>query len=331
MALNLVPVEIANKIGFYPISGIIKLFQNVSLQDIIRLNTKTTFIYDTKKYCWIMKYENLELTILPAYDSFPDKIIPVQLDNYIKQELHSISGEKTDLCLYTYGPMDLVRFIEMNKKNHYTFLPITIHAAESTNGLRHDMLLIFDNKTKLFYWFDGANRNDYLPFGYNIPLNAIDVLFVNLSDSIKSGYTYESTQSWQINGTFRSYTGLGKLDFMLSTSWCYTTLLLLDYFDSPTAYVSMIDSLSEADRFHLVYTNMMHMMDTYKYTASIPLNSQIDLTAETVRVPMPLTDIVYVEPVNMSVAQVVQHMMPNTTRSNTTPFEQPQDTGCNLF
>jgi hypothetical protein len=284
-ANGLVPFDVAKKIGFYSIEEIIKRFQTVSLHEMIRVNSKTAFLANATKFCWRMTYDNLNLNAMQARDNFTDAIVPGHLDGYVKQQMHSISGEQNDLCMYTYGPDELIRFLESNKHNHYTFLPITVHATESANGIRHDMLVIFDNNTKQFYWFDGRNREDYLPFGKNIPRNAIDILFINLAETSKIGFSYEPAPSWQFHGVLHPYGSIGQLDFAFSTAWCYLTILMMDSFNSPMEFISMLDSLSEADRFHLLYNALLHMVGVFKYHESIPANASIDFTAEFVKLP----------------------------------------------
>jgi hypothetical protein len=176
----LVPLSLSMKVGFNPLDSAVKNFQNISLYDIVKKNTDTQFLAGGTKYCYRLSYDNLMLTALGARDNHGDLINQKYADSYVKQQMHSISGEQGDLCMYTYSPQELQEFLQLNINKHYTFLPLTVHSTESANGIRHDMLLIFDNYTKLFYWFDGKNREDYLPIGQNLPKNAMDVLLINL-------------------------------------------------------------------------------------------------------------------------------------------------------
>ena len=280
---TVVPTKVAQKVGFYPIHETIKNFMNFSLYEIVKNNSKTQFLSNAKKYCYRLDYKNLAIGNAEARDNFADAIVHAYDNAYVKQHMHSISGEQGDLCYYGYSPSNMAEFLQINSHLHYTFLPLTVHAVDSANGTRHDMLLIFDNRTKLVYWFDGRNREDYLALGQNLPKNAMDVLFINLFGTIKLGYSYEPAPSWQIQGTLHSYGSIGTLDFILSTAWCYNALLSMEYYDSPTGYLSILDTLTEADRFHLLYTSMLSIIGAAQYHAVVPKTSQIDLTADTVR------------------------------------------------
>lgn len=276
------PIIPTMKVGFYPISQAITDFQNISLYDIVKNNTEVKFLPGGTKYCYRLDYNNLSLVALPARDNYGDNIIREMSDAYIKQQMHSLSGEQKDLCLYTYSPSELVEFVQNNSNLNYTYLPITVHAVESANFIRHDMLLVFDNKTKLFYLFDCKNRNDYLPRSDKLPRDVLDVLFINLASVTNLGYSYEPTESWELQGTLHPY-GVGSLDFILSTAWCYNIMLNLPYFESPTAYMSVLDDMPECDRFHLIYNTMLNLIAVNKYHNSIPVNAQADLTQEIIK------------------------------------------------
>ncbi len=281
---TLVPPAVAKKLGFFSLDGIINQFKDVSLHEMIRVNSSTQFLSNGTKTCYRMEYKNLTFSALAARDNYTDAIVGAHRDAYVKQPMHSISGEQQDLCFYTYSPQELVQFLEQNKNNHYTYLPITVHATESANGFRHDMLLIFDNRTKLFYWFDGRNREDYLPFGREIPKNAIDILMVQLADNTKVGYSYEPSPSWMIQGVLQPFASIGQFDFVLSTAWCYLVIQMLDGFDSPTGLLSALDTLSKEDRFHLLYNALLHMVGVYRYHKTVPQNAQVNFYDEKVGV-----------------------------------------------
>lgn len=282
-----IPVAVASKVGFSPIKAIVDKFKEVSLHEMIAVNSTTRFPDARTKYCYSMQYDSLVFGAAEACEQH----CPMNdrhRDAYTRQHMHSISGEQKDLCFYTYDPDTLIRFLEANKAAHYTYLPMTVHATDSANGYRHDMLLVFDNRTKLFYWFDGRNREDYLPFGRNIPKNAIDVLLINMSDRIKLGYIYEPQPSWVIDGVLQPFASVGEFDFVLSTAWCYLTMMMLDNFDSPTSYLSALDILSKEDRFHLLYNSFLHMVGVYKYHAAIPATSRVNLVEGTnMAAPLP--------------------------------------------
>lgn len=270
----------ANK---YPsISKKISEFKGVTLYELIKKHTQTEFPYGGTKYCYQLDYTNLAFTYAQARDTFGDAIVRKYEDSYIKQHMNSLSSEINNLCYYTYAPDELKSFLENNYGKQYTFLPLTVFAVDSANGSRHDMLLIFDNVNKLFYWFDSNNRTDYLQFGRDVPRNAIDILFVNLAESLKLGYEYEPSPAWQIQGMLHQYGSMGELDFLISTAWCFVTMKLLPNFSSPIGYMSVLDNCSEADRFHLMYTSMLEMME-YQYNKYIPHTSRVDLTKEYVK------------------------------------------------
>lgn len=281
---TLVPPAVARKLGFFSLDEIINQFRDVSLHEMIRVNSKTTFLPNGTKTCYRMEYKNLTFSALQARDNFTDAVVQAHAGNYVKQQMHSISGEQTDLCFYTYSPQELVQFLEQNKNNHYTFLPMTVHATESANGYRHDMLLIFDNRTRLFYWFDGRNREDYLPFGREIPKNAIDILMINLADNTKIGYSYEPSPSWMIQGVLQPFASIGQFDFVFSTAWCYLVLHMMEHFDSPTGLLSALDTLSKEDRFHLLYNALLHLIGVYQYHKTVPQNAQVNFYEEKVGV-----------------------------------------------
>lgn len=277
---SLVPRHVAEKIGFASLDKAIQQFKDVSLLELIETNTNLTFLGDAEKICYRMEYRTLTFTALEALDNFTNPIVSKYKDSYIRQQMHSISGEQNDLCFYTYSPRQLIQFLEQNKRNKYTFLPMTVHATESANGYRHDMLLIFNNQSKLFYWFDGRNREDYLPFGRDIPKNAIDILLINLADHVKLGYTYEPAPSWTIQGILQPFASIGQYDFLFSTGWCYLVILMMDSYDSPIAWLSALDTMSREDRFYLLYKALRHMISAYYYRNTVPQNAQVNFYEE---------------------------------------------------
>jgi hypothetical protein len=277
-----VSTNVARKIGFYPINNSISKFMSYSLYEMICKNTETKFLENAVKYCYRLDYKNLSVVGAEARDNFSDAIVGKHAESYVKQNMFSISGEQNDLCLYTYSPDCIRSFIGKNKHLHYTFMPLTVHATDSANGIRHDMLLIFDNVAKFIYWFDGKNREDYLPIGRSLPRNAIDVMFINMFEQMKLGYSYEPAPSWQIQGTLHPYGSIGLMDFALSMAWCYNIMISLNEYDSPTMYLSNLDTMSEVDRFHMLYNSMLAMLGVDVYHKVVPNNSSIDLTANRV-------------------------------------------------
>jgi hypothetical protein len=256
--------NIYKNLNFHPISNLIKKFKDVYLHEIISSLGKTQFLDKAITYCWHLTYNDLNLTVKPAKDNCYklDTTTSDHIKEYLLQQMHSISGKQNDLYLYTYGYEDLNTFLQINMDRHYTFLPITVHAAESANDIRHDMLIIFNNRTKHFYWLDGNNRSDYLSFGKNIPQDAIDTLFINFAELAKTGYDYEPSQSWQFPGIFCNYASITEqLDFILSTVWCYLTIIMIDDYNTPMEFSSMLDGLSETDRFHLLYCTMIQLVN----------------------------------------------------------------------
>ena len=310
-----------SKLNATSIAQNIDRFRNNSLQAVLEVNTETKFL-DSKtldaKYCYQMSYDTLTFTAKVSLDAFEPT--PLGLRNsYVTQAMHSLSGEQNDLCLYTYHITDLIKFLEKNKHLHYTFLPITVHATESANGYRHDMMLIFDNKTHLFYWFDSGNRLDYLQHGNNIPKNAIDLLFINMAEYCKLGYSYEPTPSWMIQGICQPSVFDNQLDFVMSTAWCYLVVLMLngssgsdrldrrsgsdrldennksEEYNSPTEMLSSLDTMSKEDLFHLLYSAAMNLIGSTLYLPTINKNAQVNLCDLVVKVP-PNTPQIYNAP-----------------------------------
>jgi hypothetical protein len=224
-----------------------------------------------------MTYSTLDLSIRDAKDNYNEFMVDTFKDSYVKPNIHSMSGEQNDLCLYTYESNELVQFLVNNKTNHYTYLPVTVHTTESANGYRHDMMLIFDNRKSLFYWFDCGNRMDYLSFGRNIPKNAVDLLFINLTEKVKLGYAYEPAPSWMIQDMYHPTVFNTQLDFVLSTTWCYLVAQTLEEYDSPTALFSVLDNMSKEDLFHLVYTTMLSLIKHVNKMPAIALNAQVNM------------------------------------------------------
>ena len=282
---NLIPPSVSDKIGFYSIETIIKRFQNVNLQDLIVLNSTTRFIPNTTKYCWSLNYKTLSLKCHIAKDSYEKAYIKNHKQEYVSRQLHSMAAEQTELCFYSYGELDMKTFLAINIANKYTFLPLTVYATDSANGIRHDMLLIFDNAKKLCYWFDGKNRDDYFRFNEHAPKNVIDILFLNVVE--KLGYTYEASPSWIFKGVLHPYGNIGQLDFALSAAWCYLTIISLEHYNTPIEYIASLDNLSEADRFHLLYNALIHMIIICNYTHTVPKNMQVNFQTDTSKTNSP--------------------------------------------
>jgi len=274
--MSSLPTDMATKLNFTSISAEINNFKNVSLLDVLAVHSSTKFLPNSTKYCYEMRYKHLEFLFRESHDNHPTYLSQKFKDSYVMQTMHSLSGEQSDLCFYTYSPIDLLKFLENNKQNHYTFLPVTVHATESANGYRHDMMLIFDNKTMLFYCFDCGNRTDYLYFGREIPKGALDVLFINLSDRVKTGYTYEPMALWMIQDVCQPSAFSNQLDFVMSTVWCYIVASTLDKYDSPTEMLSILDTLSKEDLFHLLYSSMLNLIGA-KYHPTVNKNVQVNL------------------------------------------------------
>ena len=119
---SLVPPQIAKKLGFFSIDDIIQQFKDVSLHEMVRVNTNTTFLANSTKTCYRMEYQNLTFTAFEARDNFTDGVVQAHKDAYVKQQMHSISGEQKDLCFYTYSPQQLVLFLEQNNKERANLL-----------------------------------------------------------------------------------------------------------------------------------------------------------------------------------------------------------------
>ena len=120
----------------------------------------------------------------------------------------------------------------------------------------------------------------YLPFGRDIPKNAIDILLINLADNTKLGYSYEPSPSWMIQGVLQPFASIGQFDFVFSIAWCYLVIQMMDSFDSPTGLLSALDTLSKEDRFHLLYNALLHMIGVYQYHKTVPQNAQINFYEE---------------------------------------------------
>lgn len=273
---DLLPKSLAGVVGAYNIDAILRRFRDVSLAEVVKASSITTFLGDAEKYCYTMRYSDLNFLAQAARDNYTDAIVPAHRDNYVKQQMHSLSGEGSDLCLHTYSPAGLVAFIEKNKAANYTYLPLTVHASDSANGYRHDMLIIFDNRKRLFYWFDGCNREDYLHFARGIPKNAIDILMMQLAENAKLGYSYEPSPSWVIQGVCQPMAPQGQLDFVMSTAWCHLVMLTLQSFESPTGLLSVLDTLSTESRFNLLYRCMMNLVTDDRYHQVIPGSLQVN-------------------------------------------------------
>lgn len=289
MQTSLLPAAVISQLGYFSLDEKINGFKGVTLYELVKSKTNMRFPSEMTKYSYRMEYSNLQFSVFEARDNFSKPIVPAHSTAYTKQHMHSISGETSDLCYYTMSPKQLVDFLEMNKTNKFTYLPVTIHAIDSANGFRHDMLLVFNNNSKLFWLFDCRNRSDFLPKSANYPKDALDVFFVEFSTVLKFGYHYEPTESWQFPGTFQPYGNIGDLDFILSTAWCYNLMISLQYFDSPVEYLTVLDNMSLCNRFNLVYLSMLCVLDmpNLQHNKHVPLRSQQDLVDLSLREAVP--------------------------------------------
>ena len=315
---NLSEKFIAMKIGYHPISKSIADFQHVSLYDIVKSNSKTQFLSGGTKFCYHLNYTTMAFGAASARENYGDNVVQNYKDSYVKQQMHSVSGERNDLCMYTYSPEELKQFLHNNKHNHYTYLPLTIHATESANFIRHDMLIIFDNQQHQFYLFDCKNRNDFLPRSDKLPRDVFDcfLLFFQTHPSVNIGYAYQTMESWEPSSTFHPY-GVGSLDFVISTAWCYHLLMSLELYDSPTGYATVIDDMHECDRFHMIYCAMLDLIGVNKYRNSVPLNAQADLTSEEIK---PIGNEVQMGKVATNV--VIPHISERTDNAEDKPVDE---------
>jgi hypothetical protein len=281
------PSSLVESLGFRSLSRRLRKFSQVALLEVIKASTKQVFPDMTKKFCYRMDYRTLDFTALNAADNFTDGIIPGLEADYLTQHSHSISGEQKDMCYYTYPPEVLARFLRDNNRAHYTFLPLTTHAPESANGIRHDMLLIFDNREMKFYWFDCQNRTDYLPISPIRPKDTIDTFFTQFGFHGKLGYEYVPSPSWVIRGTLHTYGSIGEFDGPMSTAWCLIMIEALPSYDNPTGFQAVMDLLSEADRFNLMYLGMQRLLLT-SYSRYLPKTSRVNLARQSTVNTMPL-------------------------------------------
>ena len=311
------PCAVVDRIMFRSLKQKIKDFQSTSLLEIIRKNTTTRFPTTGTKYCYRLEYKSLSMTNITARDNYSDSMVERYSDSYTKQHMNSISGEKSDLCFYTYSPSQLRKFLDNNSGNKYTYIPVTVYAVDSANGNRHDMLLIFHNTSKLFYWFDCCNREDYLQISTDLPKNAIDILFMMFGNAANLGFAYEPSPSWMVQGTLHSYGSVGDFDFLLSTAWCYNVMLSLEYYESPTAYMSVLDSLTESDRFHLVYVSMLELISA-EYRKYVPFASQVNLSADWVNPVKYIQSGVTPKPTELRTRTVPEQKSRTTDQSNGT-------------
>ena len=256
------PVQILNEIGFKPVNETITRFENVSLTDIIKANSTTRFIDSINTTCYKLNYITLNITTEQSNTSTKA--------NYINNVAHSLIGEEKEIILHTYSQQELHRFLDINKGNTYTFLPLTVHAVNSASGKRCDMLIIFKNDTKQVYWFDSRIHTGYLRSGRDTPRDAVDILLTVLMSYLKLDYSYEAVEAWTVAGVFNPMSSLGKFDFLLTSAWCYLTIKLLPFFSSPIEYSAALDSMSREDRFNLLYTATNHMITRYFYQTTIP-------------------------------------------------------------
>jgi hypothetical protein len=271
------PRSFLNRVGYFSVRDYIRQFQNINLEELIGAITKQQFINGATRYCYSISYADLKFTGGIARNA-NNVELKTSKDNYLIPMMHTMSGEQFDLCFYTYQPDDLTEFLKRNESQRYVFLPIMVTALESANGHRHDMLLIFDNASKLFYWFDCRNREDYLPFGKNIPKNAIDVLLINFAQYMngsaegraKFGYNYEPSPSWVITSVLQPFGSIGEFDFIISTAWCYLIICNLRYYESPIGLLSALDCMPIEDRFHLLYLSILRVIGDYNLSRSVP-------------------------------------------------------------
>lgn len=264
--------ELTNKLT--DLTEKINHFKSVSLEQIIKFNTKTTFLSVKDKACYKLKYKPVDFSFCKVHDLF---VSNKHKNDFIVEPMHSLSGELDDLCFYSYTPTDFQVFLDTNKHNKYTFLPLTIYGINNPNGYRHDTLLVFNNQSKTFYWINNNNYKDTLQYGHNMIKDAVDVLFTNFSVVMKLGYNYEATSSWVIELSKQLYPSLGDLDFILSTAWCYLTLKLIDNYESPTAFYSVLYELNPTIKFHLLYQLALYLINSH-YQSQISENMNINLS-----------------------------------------------------
>ena len=266
-----------NKINYTPISDNIIKFKNISLFTLIKKISNTKFISSAEKMCYTLNYKTLSFDVHKALCN-TTKIKDELTYDYVKQNMHSMSGEDNDICLYTYNKNDFINFLSLNKENQYTYLPITINAIDSANKYRHDMLLVFDNVNNSCYYMDGYNMDDYLKRNVNMPKNVLDILFINLIEHIQTSYIYEYYESWIIDNITNRMLFSGDLNFIMSTSWCYLIILLLNtnLFESFPDVFKYLNSYNKDDLFHLLYCSMQTMIND-KYTFSIDKNNQMGI------------------------------------------------------
>jgi hypothetical protein len=257
------PAEVLNDLGFKSINETIVRFESVSLEDVITANSNMKFIANIEKTCYTLDYATLNITKEKIFNQTENA------GNYIERPSHSLTGENNMMCLYTYSPDELKRFLDVNKLQKYSFLPITVHAINSASGKRCDMLLIFQNETKQMYWFDSRVHIGYLSVGPNVPRDAIDIMFTILNSFWNIDYTYNPSESWTVAGLFNPVSSLGKFDFLLTTAWCYLLIKLIPHFSSPIELMAALDSMSREDRFNLIYTATCNMTTRHFYATSI--------------------------------------------------------------
>jgi hypothetical protein len=154
----------------------------------------------------------------------------------------------------------------------------------------------------------------------------MDVLFINFDNYVKCGFTYEPSPAWQITGTLHSYGSIGLLDFIFSTAWCYNAMLMLDNYETPIEYISVLDSMDEVDRFNLLWCSMLSLIRSEHYHNLVPQNAQVDLTSQRVPVALPelkqsnqiistVVPAALVEPEEKSIVHSLQHVEFNHSSS----------------
>lgn len=277
--------QLAARFGYFPIRDIIGEFADVQLIDMIAANTKQWFPnVPAKLTCYRLDYKTLTLGVAEARDNYNDARVAKHVDAYLRQLPHSISSEQKDLCFYSYSVDDINAFLKRNTDRPFTFLPVTVYPADSANSVRHDMLVIFDNKNKMFYWFDCGNRDDYIQRSADVPKNPIDALFIQLSELWKCGYTYEPSPSWIWPTVFKPMQSVGQIDFIISTAWCYLVVLMMETEETPIAFACKLDAMPQEDRYWLLHMAMADMLNLYNYHKTVPTNSQAVFTDEGERV-----------------------------------------------
>lgn len=319
---NVLPASFLRQLRVSSLKDRVNKLKATGLKDIIRNSSDVKFISNATKHCYRLEYQKLFFTHDKSRDNFTDGIVAEHKGDYAHTPMHSLSGEGKDICLYTYSPMDLVSFLDANKHLKYTFLPITVHPIESANGYRHDMLLIFDNKNKLAYWFDGRNRDDYLQLSSVNYKSIIDTLFVYIFSTVNLGYSYETWDSWAIPAVFAPFPTLGEYDFVLSTAWCTMTILILDNYDTPMGFASALDSISREDLAQILFKLSESLLSsnidrTIPTTVQKSLIDEKQMLVEPTASSMIEVDFKLATPEEAPLVQEIRHRKPNNVVADT--------------